>query len=172
MKVERLIEIETTDIQIGDRIRIDHYTATCHTVTPKGALFLLDQYIYERGDLRNALQSEEVLNIFKDIREYMVSFENGDLLRIPYYGEMFDNNDRDDFVKSDSNEQWPLMTDAHNRTASRCGDPEWGWLANTFRDTSTNFCCVSTHGNANYWNASASIGVRPAFLIARESILD
>lgn len=86
MKVERLIEIETADPQIGDRIRIDHYTATCQTVTPKGALFLLDQYIYERGDLRNALQSEEVLNIFKDIREYMVSFDDGDLLHIPPFG--------------------------------------------------------------------------------------
>ena len=86
MKVERTTEIETTYIQIGDKIHVNHYTATCKKVTTNGALFLLDQYIYERGDLQNALQSEEVLNIFKDIREHMVPFDNGDLLQIPPFG--------------------------------------------------------------------------------------
>ena len=70
------------------------------------------------------------------------------------------------WIESDSNEQWPLMTDAHNRTASRCGDPEWGWLANTFRDTSTFFCGVHADGDASYRDASNVIGVRPVFLIA------
>ena len=127
---------------------------------------------YPESDLRKALQSDEVLNVFADIRDYMVPFDNGDLLRIPYYGEMFDNNDLYDFVEPDSNEQWPLMKDAHNRVASRCGEPEWGWLANTIRDTSTGFCHVSSYGDAGAWVASDVLGVRPVFLIARESILD
>ena len=70
MKVERLAEVETTDIQIGDKIHVDHYTATCQAITPKGALFLMDQYLddlmpmnkkntnkggYEESDLRRAL---------------------------------------------------------------------------------------------------------------------
>lgn len=84
MKVKRMIEIETNDIQIGDQIHIGHYTATCQEITPKGALFLMDQYINKSGDLQNALQSEEVLNIFKDIREHMVPFDNGDLLKVGY----------------------------------------------------------------------------------------
>ena len=166
---------------IGDRIHVDHYTATCQEITPKGALFLMDQYLdkpyamntkgtnrggYAESDLRETLRSKKILNIFKGIRGYMVPFDNGDLLRIPYYGEMFDNNDRDDFVEPDSNEQWPLMKDAHNRTASRCGEPEWGWLANTFRDTSTDFCLVNDGGYAGSWDASYVLGVRPAFLIA------
>ena len=70
------------------------------------------------------------------------------------------------WIESDSNEQWPLMTDAHNRTASRCGDSEWGWLANTFRDTSAGFCLVDRGGRADLWLASYFFGVRPAFLIA------
>lgn len=36
----------------------------------------------------NDLQSDEVLNIFAGIRDYMVPFDSGDLLRIPFYGEM------------------------------------------------------------------------------------
>lgn len=181
MKIERMTEIETPDIQIGDRLRVGRYTATCQKVTKKGATFLLDQYLdrpmpmnkkntnrggYNDSNLREYLQSDAALNDFEEIRPYMKPWNNGDLLRIPYYGEMFDNNDRDDFVEPDSNEQWPLMKDAHNRTASRCGEPEWGWLANTFRDTSTDFCLVNDGGYAGSWDASYVLGVRPAFLIA------
>lgn len=182
MQIQRLTTIEEpTNFLIGDKINIDHYTATCQEITPKGALFLMDQYLdkpmamnrnnsnkggYEESDLRRALQSEDILKIFSCIREWMVPFDNGDLLRIPYYGEMFDNNDRNDFVESDSNEQWPLMKDAHNRAASRRGDPEWGWLANTVRDSSTGFCCVYSDGDADSWDDSNVFGVRPAFQIA------
>lgn len=181
MQIQRLTTIEEpTNFLIGDRIHVDHYTATCQEITPKGALFLMDQYLdkpmvmnrkntnkggYEESDLRKALQSEEVLNIFADIRERMIPFDNGDLLRIPFAGEMFGDN-LPILVKPDGHERWPLMTDAHNRTASRCGDPEWGWLANTFRDTSTNFCGVTDNGDAGGWSASNVIGVRPVFLIA------
>lgn len=186
MKVNRMIEIETTDIQIGDRIHVDHYTATCQEITPKGAIFLLDQYLdkaypmnrkntnkggYEKSDLRKTLQSDEVLNVFADIRDYMVPFENGDLLRIPFAGEMFGDK-LPSWCEPDGHEQWPLMADAHNRTASRCGDPEWGWLANTFRDTSTLFCGVDAYGHADSWDASYVFGVRPVFLIAYEPIIE
>ena len=181
MKIERMTEIETPFTKVGDRIHVDHYTATCQTVTPKGALFFMDQYLdkafpmngddtnkggYEKSDLRKALRSDEVLNIFAGIRDYMVPFENGDLLRIPFAGELFDK--LPDWCEPDGHEQWPLMTDAHNRTALRCGDPEWGWLANTFRDTSTGFCYVSVYGGASDWLASDAIGVRPVFQIANE----
>lgn len=170
---------KTTEIQTGDQIRVGHYTATCQTVTPKGALFFLDQYLdeaypmnwndtneggYEKSDLRKALQSDEVLNVFADIRDYMVPFDNGDLLRIPFAGELFDK--LPSWCKPDGHEQWPLMKDAHNRTASRCGEPEWGWLANTVRDTSTDFGVVYSYGYADSWFASNVFGVRPAFLIA------
>lgn len=44
MKLERMVEIETeietNDIRIGDRIHVDHYTATCQEITPKGVLFM------------------------------------------------------------------------------------------------------------------------------------
>lgn len=180
MRIQRLTTIEEpTNFLIGDKINIDHYTATCQEITPKGALFLLDQYLdepmvmnrndsnkggYEESDLRRALQSEDILKIFSCIREWMVPFDNGDLLRIPFAGELFGDK-LPKWCEPDDHEQWPLMTDAHNRTASRCGDPEWGWLANTFRDTSAAFCDVTYYGFAAAWHASGVFGVRPAFLI-------
>ena len=181
MIVMRRVKIEVNRPKIGDRIRVGHYTATCQDITPKGALFLFDQYLdrayqmnrantnkggYPESDLRKALQSDEVLNIFADIRDYMVPFDSGDLLRIPFAGEMF-GDEVPQWIESDSNEQWPPMTDAHNRAASRCGDPEWGWLANTSRDTSPAFCSVTAYGAANGWLASALFGVRPVFIVKK-----
>ena len=86
MKIERMTEIETPDIQIGDRLRVGRYTATCQKVTEKGATFLLDQYLdrpmpmnkkntnhggYDNSDLRKYLQSDTVLSDFEEIRPYM-----------------------------------------------------------------------------------------------------
>ena len=186
MKIERMMETETAYIQIGDRIHVDHYTATCQEITPKGALFLLDQYLdrayqmnrantnkggYAESDLRKALQSEEVLNIFADIRDHMIPFESGDLLRLPFAGEMF-GDEVPQWIESDSNEQWPLMQDRRNRLASRCGNYEWGWINNKVKSSSSSFCYVTNHGDASYWAASNVFGVRPAFMIAREPILE
>ena len=94
MKVERMVEIETNDIHVGDLIHVGKYTATCTDTTtplfwfksssPNAALFLLDQYITGHGYSREALQSKEVLNEFADIRDQMVPFEDGDLLKNPY----------------------------------------------------------------------------------------
>ena len=181
MKIERMTEIETTDIQIGDRIHVGHYTATCQDITPKGAIFLLDQYLdrpmpinrkntnhggYNDSNLRKYLQSDAALSDFEEIRPYMKPWNNGDLLRIPFAGEMF-GDEVPQWIESDSNEQWPPMTDAHNRAASRCGDPEWGWLANTSRDPSPAFCSVTSYGAANGWLASALFGVRPVFIVKK-----
>jgi hypothetical protein len=180
MKVERLAEIETTDIQIGDRIHVDHYTATCQEITSKGALFLMDQYLdkpmvmnkkdtnkggYAKSDLRKALQSDEVLNIFAGIRDYTVPFENGDLLRIPFSGELL-GDELSKWCEPDGHKQWPLMRDRRNRLASRCGDYEWGWLQNKDNETSTHFCAVSGGGLSCALGSSHVHGVRLAFLIS------
>lgn len=102
MKLERMLEIETNDIHVGDRIHVGKYTATCTDTTtplfwfksssPKSALFLLDQYITNHGCLREAIQSEEVLSDFADIRKYMIPFEDGDMIKIPF-GCGWDNSE-------------------------------------------------------------------------------
>ena len=178
--VVRKETFRTREIQTGDQISVGHYTATCQEVTPLGALFLLDQYLdkdypmnrkntneggYEKSDLRKKLNSEEVLEIFGDLRERMAPFENGDLLRIPFHGEIFGEEDAS-YFEPDGCQQWPLMKDRKNRIAFRQNRWEWGWLQNRLKDSATAFCDVNNLGNANdYGGASNSGGVRPAFLI-------
>lgn len=179
MKVLRQTEIETNEFRVGDQVRVGHYTATCQTVTPKGALFLLDQYLdeaypmneeddngggYMASDLRERLNSDGVLDAFKDIRGRMVPFENGDLLRIPFYGEVFGQEDAE-YFEPDGCDQWELMKDRKNRIAFRQNRWEWGWLQNKRKGSAADFGNVSADGGAAAWGASASLGVRPAFLI-------
>ena len=186
MKIERLVKIETADIQIGDRIHVGHYTATCQEITPKGAIFLLDQYLdkaypmnlnntnkggYAESNLREKLRSKKILDIFKGVRDHMAPFGDGDLLRIPFAGELFGDK-LPEWCEPDGHKQWPLMQDRRNRLASRCGEYEWGWINNKVKSSLTIFCGVADNGRATYWNASNVIGVRPAFLIARETIAD
>lgn len=183
MKVNRVIETETNCFKIGDQIHVSHYTATCQEVTSIAAIFLLDQYLdkpmvmnvvdtnnggYEESDLRKALQSDEVLDIFADIRDHMVPFDNGDLLRIPFAGELFEK--LPSWCAPDSHEQWPLMQDRRNRLASRCGDYELGWINNKRKSSSKFFCYVADNGLAGAWLASGAIGVRPVFQISMRRI--
>lgn len=179
MKVKRMIEVETNCPEIGDKINIDHYTATCQEITPKGALFLMDQYLdkpmvmnrnnsnkggYEESDLRRALQSEAVLKIFSCIRERMVPFDNGDLLRIPLFSEIFGQEDAE-YFETDGCEQWELMKDRKNRNAFRQNCLEWGWLQNKRKGSAADFALVANRGYAVCATAFGSAGVRPAFLI-------
>lgn len=181
MKVERMMEIETNDIRIGDQIHVSHYTATCQEITSIAAIFLLDQYLdkpmvmnrkdtnkggYEESDLRETLRSKEILDIFKDIRDYMVPFENGDLLRLPFASELF-GAELPEWWEADNHKQWPLMEDRHNRLASRQGKYEWGWLQNKVKMSSTEFCFIDAGGSDGWHSvASAARGVRPVFQIS------
>ena len=179
MKIERMTEIETSDIEVGDRIHVDHYTATCQEITPKGALFLMDQYLdkpmvmnwnnsnkggYEESDLRRALQSEDVLKLFSGIREWMVPFDNGDLLRIPFFSEIFGQEDAE-YFETDGCEQWELMKDRKNRNAFRQNCLEWGWLQNKRKGSAADFALVANRGYAVCATALGSAGVRLTFLI-------
>mgnify|MGYP000800475062 CR=1 FL=1 len=182
MKITRTMTIETNEIQIGDRIEVGHYTATCQKLVGEGlALFLLDQCLdkpmqmnrmntnaggYDGSDLREDLNTGMILDEFAPLE--LVPFENGDLLRLPFYGEMFGHDDwyNSGAVEPDNCEQWPLMKERANRIAGRKGESyEWGWLQNIHQGSATNFCHVGSYGSADAWAASIFIGVRPAFLI-------
>ena len=180
MKVNRVIETETNCFKIGDQIHVGHYTATCQEITSIAAIFLLDQYLdkpmemnavdtnnggYLESDLRKRLQSNEAIDVFKGIHYRMVPFENGDLLRIPFAGEMFGDK-LPEWCKPDGHEQWPLMQDRRNRLASRRGKYEWGWLQNKEKASSPYFCVVSSRGAVDGWAASCAFGVRPVFKIS------
>ena len=185
MKITRTMTIDTNEIQVGDRIEVGPYTATCQKLPGEGlALFLLDQYLdqpmqmnpkntnaggYMASELRYQLNlhghdqfPDEIYKLMQPVNE------QGDLLRLPFYGEMFGHDDwyNSGAVEPDDCEQWPLMKIRNNRIADRKGEPyEWGWLQNQYVPSATNFCSVADDGIANSWRASLSLGVRPAFLI-------
>lgn len=183
MKITRKIEIETTEVRMGDQIQVGKYTATCQAIPGHGiALFLLDQYLdkpmaynrngknaggYEKSDVRRELNAPEILDIFAALP--LVPHENGDLLRLPFYGEMFGHDEwyNSGAVEADNSEQWPLMADRRNRVADREGeDYELGWLQNTCVRSAADACYVNYLGGAAYfWNASTVLGVRPAFIV-------
>lgn len=180
MKITRTMTIETNEIQIGDRIQVGHYTATCQKLPEEGlALFFLDQYLdkamqmnkkntnaggYDASDLRKELNSGKILDEFAPLE--LVPFKNGDLLRLPFYGELFGHDDwyNSGAVEPDDCEQWPLMKERANRIAERKGESyEWGWLQNIRQGSAANFCYVNNCGGAHGWDASDSVGVRPGF---------
>lgn len=169
MKITRTMTIETNEIQIGDRIEVGHYTATCQKLVGEGlALFLLDQYLdkpmqmnrkntnaggYDGSDLRKDLNTGKILDEFAPLE--LVPFENGDLLRLPFYGEMFGHDDwyNSGAMEPDNCEQWPLMKERANRIAERKGENyEWGWLQNIRQGSATNFCDVHYYGYATDWD--------------------
>lgn len=182
MKITRKIQIETTEVRVGDKIQVGKYTATCQAVPDAWyAIFLLDQYLdkpmaynrngknaggYEKSDVRRELNAPEILEIFAALP--LVPHENGDLLRLPFYGEMFGHDEwyNSGAVEADNSEQWPLMADRRNRVADREGeDYELGWLQNTYVRSAATACDVADDGNADAWTASDVLGVRPAFIV-------
>lgn len=182
MKITRTMTIETNNVQIGDRIQVGHYTATCQKLPGEGlALFYLDQYLdkamqmnkrntnkggYDASDLRKELNTGKILDEFAPLE--LVPFENGDLLRLPFYGEMFGHDDwyNSGAVEPDNCEQWPLMKERANRIAERKGESyEWGWLQNKYVRSATHFYGVCDDGHAGCWGCGGHLGVRPAFLI-------
>lgn len=193
MKVWRTIPIDVKNgdnFQIEDRIQIGrYYTATCQKVK-KSAIFMMDQYMetlhrmndrctneggYEKSYLRAFLKKFVGHPMFNEIRQSMVPFKNGDLLRIPTLEEMFSLEDFSDslfdfkdFNFKSGKEQWVLMKDRRNRIAFCCKDQEktqtWGWLQNTVKDWS--FAVVGSYGHIGYNGASDAIGVRLVFKLS------
>lgn len=128
-----------------------------------------DGKTYEESDLRKEL-NDEILRLFPDeIREKMVPFANGDLLRVPTEKEIFGVNEYGK-EEPDTVTRWKPMQLRRNRIAfqGHNGTVEWYWLQNTLRDpaSASNFATVTTRGACDYSDASlAWVGVRPAFKI-------
>lgn len=119
---------------------------------------------YETSLLRKKLNGK-ILEMFpSEIREKMIAFPNGDLLRLPTEREIFGENvwgeDEPDTV-----EQWEPMKLRKNRIAFQGtnGEWEWYWLQNPVETAC--FAGVNIHGFADYYAASSPLGVRPAFKI-------
>lgn len=184
MKVYRNVEVETEEIQVGDVIRFslkngENAEAMAVEKQADGMVFCFVDCLekeypmnkrnttaggYENSLLRKVLNSE-ILDLFPDdLREKMIPFANGDLLKIPSEKEMFGENVYSD--EPEDCEQWEPMKDRRNRIAfqgSRTGVLEWTWLRDVV--SASAFAAVSGAGASLYGGASASFGVRPAFKI-------
>lgn len=170
-------EIEVNAVKVGDQIQVGKYTATCQKLADGKAIFLLDQYLdkpypmnkrrtneggYDASDLRSEFKNIILDHNFDGVRDLLVPFTNGDLMRIPTVGEMFGY---DDYYEMDDAEQWELMKDRRNRIAIREGDEyEWGWLQNKVKNSAAFFAGVNYGGAPNYDAAAGPwVGVRPVF---------
>ena len=182
MNILRKQEIDTNAVQVGDQIQVGKYTATCQKVADGKAIFLLDQYLdkpypmnnhytneggYDASDLRKEFKKILLDRNFDSIRDLLVPFANGDLMRIPTVSEMFGH---DDYYEMDDAEKWELMKNRGNRVAIRNGyEYEWGWLQNKIKNSSDDFAVVDWDGGSNYHGAAPSLGVRPVFQLVSKS---
>lgn len=122
---------------------------------------------YDASELK-ARMDEEILDRFPaELRERMVPFEGGSLLRLPTEKEIFGENVRG-AEEPEYVTQWEPMKLRRNRISfqgEKNGPMDWYWLANPSKYSASSFAYVNSNGNANWNNASNSYGVRPAFKI-------
>lgn len=121
---------------------------------------------YKSCALRKALNTEILDRFPAEIREKMVAFEGGDLLRLPTEREIFGENVYG-VEEDDSVEQWEPMKKRQNRITfqGKGADTwEWYWLQNKYDGSAAIFAAVGGNGYADY-GASTAGGVRPAFKI-------
>ena len=187
MKVKRTVTMKVSHFGVGDQITVKlpeygKFTAMAHEITDKGTLFIFDDCVCERwmnkentneggyleSDLRKFV-TQELLKVFPDkLLKRMVKDDNGDLLSIPTYGQIYGkdwgNGWDEENIEIDQRKQFPLMEKRKNRIADLNGEGCWYWLQNKVRSSSA-FAVVASYGDAGTYGASGSGGVRPAFLI-------
>ena len=121
---------------------------------------------YEDSSLRAKLNVEILVRFPPELRDRMVPFENGDLLRIPTEREIFGENAYGE-EEPDSVEQFEPMKLRRNRIAlqGHNGAWEWYWLQNRSVASAAHAAGVNTNGDAYDYSASTTLGVRPLFKI-------
>lgn len=185
MKVMRTYETETSTYEVGDVIAFElkggeKVEAMAMRQEADGVLFLFVDCLkdeecmneedsnrggFDASDLRMKLNREIIERFPAEIREQMVAFANGDMLRLPTEKEIFGVNE---YSEDEGDvEQFAPMKLRRNRIAFQGlnGNWEWYWLANKHKRSASYFALVNYSGNAYYLNASTAGGVRPAFKI-------
>lgn len=185
MKVMRTYETETSTYEVGDVIAFEleggeKVEAMAMRQEADGMLFLFVDCLkdeermneedsnrggFDASDLRMKLNREIVERFPTEIREQMVAFANGDMLRLPTEKEIFGINE---YGEDEGDvEQFAPMKLRRNRIAFQGlnGNWEWYWLANKHKRSASHFAHVYYSGFADCNDASNADGVRPAFKI-------
>lgn len=186
MKVERMIKSDVDTFQVGDIINLtlsadERVQAMAMKQEQDSMIFLLVDCLqdehrmnaensnrggYDASDLKVSMAGEILARFPADLRERMVPFANGSLLRLPTEKEILGKNVYG-VKEPESVVQWEPMKLRRNRIAFRGkeGEGEWYWLTNRVKGSAARFALVTYYGNATYYGASDSFGVRPAFKI-------
>lgn len=186
MEIKRMTKMNTTSFEVGDVFSMtltngEKVEAMAMKQENDGMIFmpvdcLMDEYSmnaentnrggYDASDMRVKLNGEILERFPAEIRELMVAFPNGDLLRLATEKEIFGEN-RLCEKEADEITQFEPMKQRRNRIAFQGmnGAWEWWWLANKVKGSAAYFAYVTGNGDALYGNASYAYGVRPAFKI-------
>ena len=196
MEVMRNMTIDTELFELGDIISFTLTTgekvkAKAIRETSNGMLFITvdclkdeqkmfenpgraEKVDYEQSDLRKKLNDEIFESFPEEIKGRMVGMRVGqtncfDMLRIPTEREIFGENPCGGKDEPVSVRRFYGMENRRERIAfqgSETGAWEWYWLQNKVEDSASYFARVGDNGNAYYYSASNSSGVRPVFLLS------
>lgn len=192
METKRTMMVETEQFEVGDVVAFsltDGEKVQAMTVeqTPAGMLFCMvdcltkeypmfedidevkeSEISYMNSDLRKALNGEIFARFPEEIKSRMVAVNaEGDMLRIPTEREIFGKNEYG-INEDKSVSQWKPMELRRNHIAFQ-GDNgywEWYWLMNRHKRYASDFAFAADYGNAGYYYAGGSHGVRPVFLLS------
>lgn len=186
MEIKRVTKMDTTNFEVGDVFPMtlsdgEQVEAMAMKQESDGMIFMLIDCLldessmnsentnrggYDVSDLRVKLNGDILERFPAEIREQMVAFQNGDLLRLPTEKEIFGENRYGEYESEDVTQFEPMKL-RRNRIAFQGtnGAWEWWWLANKVRGSAAYFANVTCGGNALYYSASFARGVRPAFKI-------
>lgn len=186
MEIKRVTKMDTTNFEVGDVFPMtlsdgEQVEAMAMKQESDGMIFMLIDCLldessmnsentnrggYDVSDLRVKLNGDILERFPAEIREQMVAFQNGDLLRLPTEKEIFGENRYGEYESEDVTQFEPMKL-RRNRIAFQGmnGAWEWWWLANKVRGSAADSALVHGSGSADYRSASNAGGVRPAFKI-------
>ena len=163
--------------ETGAMCHKEKHTATAIEDNGDEMLFLLDDCLHDARPVNENGGTEGGWNnsdLFKDLSKMQielrgqdedeacefVTFKDGSKLTLLSIQEVFGLDEN--YRECDGQIEW--MKDRRHRIAYRKGEPyEYWWLRSVV--SATDFARVATGGGANYADASAAGGVRPAFAI-------
>ena len=177
--------IAETEVQIGDQIKVPiegfgTFTATAEKATEDSVLFIFDNIItrqpmnetdtneggFKGSQLYKWLQ-DTLLPAFPENLRSMISE-----LTIPTVGQIVGHEDKwdNEHFEGDEDEQLPLMKNLQHRIALFENGFSWYWVQNATKKEwfSAIFAGVNRFGSADYYYASYSGGVRPAFWLVKD----
>lgn len=134
-------------------------------------LFIFEDCLKDEYTMNQILNEGVLKKIYKripkKIRKMLVTFNDGEYLRLPTEKEIFGENEYGKEEGADV-EQFECMKKRKHRIAFQgygTDEWEWYWLKNKKRNSASLFAGVSNGGTSACYYASGSNGVRPTFLL-------